>query len=492
MQLEFECPSCQLKLQADDTFAGGDVVCPSCAAAFHVDAPSAPLPTVQARRAIPEVVPLKPAAPQLGPRPGPRPGVRPPAAPQTAAKGSDDSMSLVIVSLLGVVVVGIVGLIWYISSKDEVPPPPSKVELARRDMAERSDRDSELLKDAEAEREKVLAQTKLEFARQEKDRARRAKEERDTLVNNVSMRFFNGDDEAAIELLAECDAVDKEIEAAFFDVIPGNEPRTREEYENLRSELLQKRVTANPKIMKALAGKYPQELMRQTPRTPQDSGLGEPSSILGKYQSFGSGFLISPDGWLVTNHHVVGSSAAVDIKMSDGKILSAKVVAKDEKKDLALLKVDATTRVWLRVSQGSKELNLGDDVFTIGFPNPMMQGMEPKYTDGRISSQAGMMDNKDFYQVSIPVQPGNSGGPLIDMKSGWAVGVITLRLDRTADGRSADNVSYALKGSVLRTFIATNADAEKAIKAAPAEKPTESAGVIDRAKAAAVEILVPY
>ncbi len=249
---------------------------------------------------------------------------------------------------------------------------------------------------------------------------------------------------------------------------------------------------ANPKIMKALAGQYPQELMRLTPRTPGESDPGQPSSILEKYKSFGSGFLISPNGWIVTNRHVVGTSAAVDIKMSNGKILSAKVVAKDEKKDLALLKADATTSAWMRVSQGSKELNLGDAVFTIGFPNPIMQGMEPKYTDGRISSQAGMMDNKDFYQVSIPVQPGNSGGPLIDMKSGWVVGVITLRLDRTADGRSADNVSYALKGTVLRTFVATSADAEKAIKSASAEKPTESGNVSERAKGAAVEILVPY
>jgi serine protease Do len=136
-------------------------------------------------------------------------------------------------------------------------------------------------------------------------------------------------------------------------------------------------------------------------------------------------------------------------------------------------------------------MELGNTVFTIGYPNPVMQGLEPKYTDGRISSRAGMMDDEAFYQISVPVQPGNSGGPLIDMESGWAVGVITLRLDRTADGRTADNVSYALKGAVLHKFLSGTPEAAQSMKSAPAEKPGDGTAIITRAKGASATVLVP-
>ena len=75
--------------------------------------------------------------------------------------------------------------------------------------------------------------------------------------------------------------------------------------------------------------------------------------------------------------------------------------------------------------------------------------------------------------------------------SGWAVGVITLRLDRTADGRTADNVSYALKGAVLHKFVSGTPEAAQAMKTAPAEKSGDGNAIITRAKGASATVLVP-
>ena len=103
-----------------------------------------------------------------------------------------------------------------------------------------------------------------------------------------------------------------------------------------------------------------------------------------------------------------------------------------------------------------KRLNLDQAVFTIGFPDIKLQGTEPKYTDGKISSSSGIQDDPNQFQISVPVQPGNSGGPLVDF-SGEVRGVIVARLNEIAALRSTgtlpQNVNYAIKSSVLRQFL---------------------------------------
>jgi S1-C subfamily serine protease len=102
---------------------------------------------------------------------------------------------------------------------------------------------------------------------------------------------------------------------------------------------------------------------------------------------------------------------------------------------------------------------LGDAVFTIGFPNVDLQGTQPKYTDGKISSLAGIKDDLRQYQISVPVQPGNSGGPLVD-SAGSVKGVIVARLNDIAvletSGTIPQNVNYAVKAKYLRDFISTS------------------------------------
>jgi hypothetical protein len=93
---------------------------------------------------------------------------------------------------------------------------------------------------------------------------------------------------------------------------------------------------------------------------------------------------------------------------------------------------------------------------TIGFPNPEVQGLAPKFTQGTISALSGFSDSPNTLQISVPVQPGNSGGALVDM-SGRVVGVVVGRLNAVTMAREtgalSENVNYAVKGTHLLAFL---------------------------------------
>jgi|GEM_PF-2810560 len=170
----------------------------------------------------------------------------------------------------------------------------------------------------------------------------------------------------------------------------------------------------------------------------------------------GSGFFISEDGHIITNNHVIEGAKTVKIKVGDSYQV-AQVIASDKKSDLALLKVQHKTSNWLRFSNPeSNDTAMGEDVFTIGFPNPRIQGIEPKLTQGQISSTEGMNDDPDTMQISTPVQPGNSGGPLLNME-GQVVGVVNARMNDRAymytTGTVPQNINYAIKTKKVFDFL---------------------------------------
>jgi S1-C subfamily serine protease len=169
-------------------------------------------------------------------------------------------------------------------------------------------------------------------------------------------------------------------------------------------------------------------------------------------QANGSGFFITEDGYLITNFHVVKDAKKVKVKNSSG-IFPAEVVHVDKDNDLALLKVSGQFKP-LHISNDDAEL--GEAAFTIGFPDIVLQGTDPKYTDGKISSLDGIKDDPKDYQISVQVQPGNSGGPLVDM-SGNVIGIIVARLNDMAalssSGGLPQNVNYAIKSKYLNDFL---------------------------------------
>jgi S1-C subfamily serine protease len=194
---------------------------------------------------------------------------------------------------------------------------------------------------------------------------------------------------------------------------------------------------------------------------PQIGLLGDSSA---RPKSVGTGFFITEDGYLVTNFHVVEDAESYAIKTRKGTF-PAQLIKSDKGNDIALLKVSGIFNA-LPIST-NRQLRLGQSVFTIGFPNPDMQGLEPKLTRGEISSLAGMKDDARHYQISVPVQPGNSGGPLVDM-AGNAVGIVTMRLGdyRTLrlTGALPQNVNYAVKGSFLSSLLDSLPDMQAKLK----------------------------
>ena len=167
----------------------------------------------------------------------------------------------------------------------------------------------------------------------------------------------------------------------------------------------------------------------------------------------GTGFLITRNGYLVTNHHVVKGTSKVRVQTVAG-LLDAVVVRVDAASDLALLKVTGAFDALPVVS--SRSVHLGAMVATVGFPNIGLQGFEPKLSKGDISSLAGVQDDVRQFQISVPVQPGNSGGALVDER-GNVVGVVTAQLSQKValenTGVLAQSVNYAVKSSYLISFL---------------------------------------
>ena len=137
-------------------------------------------------------------------------------------------------------------------------------------------------------------------------------------------------------------------------------------------------------------------------------------------RSMGSGFIINPAGYIVTNNHVVEGATDIRVKIDDGREMTAKVVGRDPKTDLALLKVEATGLPVIPLGD-STQLQVGEPVMAIG--NPF--GLERTVTTGIVSATGrviGQGPYDDFIQTDASINPGNSGGPLINTR-GQAVGI---------------------------------------------------------------------
>ena len=181
------------------------------------------------------------------------------------------------------------------------------------------------------------------------------------------------------------------------------------------------------------------------------------SNSVAKWTSSGSGFFISDKGYFITANHVVAGASKIVLNTMAGAV-DATVVASDSANDVAVLKVkDSKSRSFtaLVIPPRSKVL-LGQTVFTVGFPNPTLQGINPKLTKGEISALTGIQDDVRAYQVSLPVQPGNSGGVLADEHAN-VLGIVVQKLNTLGvalvTGDVPQNVNYALKVSYANSLI---------------------------------------
>jgi hypothetical protein len=166
--------------------------------------------------------------------------------------------------------------------------------------------------------------------------------------------------------------------------------------------------------------------------------------------STGTGFFVSRDGFIVSAFHVVRNARKISVVMRSGESLPADVKGSDEANDIALLKVRHNASPLPIVS--SKDVVVGDRVFTIGYPLVDIEGQEQKTTFGQVNALSGIRDDVRFVQIDVPIQPGNSGGPLID-SHGRVVGIVARTLDPVSLLQKSDilpqNANYAVKSDYV-------------------------------------------
>jgi len=168
----------------------------------------------------------------------------------------------------------------------------------------------------------------------------------------------------------------------------------------------------------------------------------------------GTGFIVAP-GQVMTNHHVVESCRRILLRTHDNRTLEATLPARvDSRRDLAVLTVPGDPGPALTFRSNAPRR--GDSVVTYGFPLTGVLTSGPTLTTGEISALAGLGDNQQQFQISAPVQAGNSGGPLLD-RHGNVVGVIVSKLDAMREAqRTGDipqNVNFAVRGSEAQEFL---------------------------------------
>ncbi len=176
-----------------------------------------------------------------------------------------------------------------------------------------------------------------------------------------------------------------------------------------------------------------------------------------KQQSLGSGFIIDKDGYIITNNHVVEGADEIKVKLADGREFKAKVIGRDPKTDLALIKITTLFKNLPVLPLGdSDKIRVGDWVLAIG--NPF--GLEHTVTQGIISATgrvigSGPYDN--FLQTDAPINPGNSGGPLINLK-GEVIGI------NSAIIASGQGIGFAIPSNMAKNVVSQLKEKGKVVR----------------------------
>lgn len=164
-----------------------------------------------------------------------------------------------------------------------------------------------------------------------------------------------------------------------------------------------------------------------------------------KQRGLGTGFIISEDGYVVTNNHVISKAEDIEIILEDGSKYEAEVVGKDPKTDLALLKIESDSNLPYVNFGNSDKSQIGDWVIAIG--NPF--GFGHTVTSGIISAKGrvlGLGNYDDFLQTDAPINPGNSGGPLFNLQ-GEVVGVNTAMIAR------GQGIGFSIPVNLVRNIV---------------------------------------
>ena len=222
-------------------------------------------------------------------------------------------------------------------------------------------------------------------------------------------------------------------------------------------------VLAVAKVLPAVVNINTERIVRRQVRDPVDDFAAQffgvyrnrPREIRQTLQSLGSGFLVDPAGYIVTNEHVVARAADLRIEVitNDNKSYKARYITGDEKKDLALIKIDSDKPLpFVNLRDISPNL-LGQTVIVVGnalgygtsISRGVLSGVKREITIENI-------DYKDLLQTDAAINPGNSGGPLIDL-AGRLVGVSSAKMAFTPQGVPTQGLGFAIPADVVRQNV---------------------------------------
>lgn len=206
--------------------------------------------------------------------------------------------------------------------------------------------------------------------------------------------------------------------------------------------------------------------------TDTDTSTAHASSRSRTPRGSGTGVILTNDGVILTAAHVIGDATRVKVVLKTG-LKEAKILSVDANNDVAILKVKEGKEAFTPAPViPSTKVKLGQKVFTLGFPNVDVQGTNVKMTEGSISSMGGIQDDPRQWQISVPVQPGNSGGPLFD-ENGNVVGIVVAKLNAMKiakyTGDIPQNINYAVKSAYILPMLESYAG-----KLPPENKPDAS------------------
>ncbi|MGH6768610.1 MAG: S1C family serine protease [Xanthobacteraceae bacterium] len=204
-----------------------------------------------------------------------------------------------------------------------------------------------------------------------------------------------------------------------------------------------------------------------------------------KGQSFGTGFYVSSRGHVLTNHHVINGCTTFRVNQGAAFTEAARVIASDAKNDLALLTTDLKPAAVPAMRMGVK---VGEGISVYGFPLAGLLASTGNFTTGTVTANAGLADDTRMLQISAPVQPGNSGGPLVD-RHGNVVGVIVSKLNALSVAQVTkdlpQNINFAIKSVIAASFLESN---DVSAPTATSTTVLDTPQIAERAKAFTVRI----
>lgn len=165
----------------------------------------------------------------------------------------------------------------------------------------------------------------------------------------------------------------------------------------------------------------------------------------------GTCFAVGPQGWLMTSYHVVDDATEIRVEFPDGRKGTADVVRSSEDNDLALLRAEVPTPVWLPLA-GAADIKVGMPAFTLGFPATQELGPEVKFAEGHVAALSGYEGEPTLLQVHIPIQHGNSGGPVLS-DAGRVVGIMEANLREDDDGNPMQLANFARNARVATLLL---------------------------------------